>query len=161
MELIIKIPDEQYNDIVKHLTDNDGNYAYSDFNLREIIRNGTPYNPTGDLISREALKGVIETYRPALIYDNITDMKNRMVDYFLDEIDNAPSVTPRDNYDLGYVQGLEDGRNERPQGKWGKWIVAEIQCPTCFKYYEVDYYSAEELNKCPSCGADMRKGGAE
>lgn len=42
MKLIIDIPEEQYNDIVKHLTDNDGNYAYSDFNLREIIRNGTP-----------------------------------------------------------------------------------------------------------------------
>ena len=50
---------------------------------------------------------------------------------------------------------------ERPQGEWGKWIISEIQCPNCFKYFEVDYYSAEELNKCPNCGADMRKGGNE
>ena len=50
---------------------------------------------------------------------------------------------------------------ERPQGKWGKWIIAEIQCPNCFEYFETDCYSTEELNECPSCGADMRKGGAE
>ncbi len=46
---------------------------------------------------------------------------------------------------------------ERPQGEWGKWIIAEIQCPNCFEYFETDCYSTEELNKCPNCGADMRK----
>lgn len=50
---------------------------------------------------------------------------------------------------------------ERPQGKWGKWIIAEIQCPNCFEYFETDCYSMEELNECPSCGADMQKGGAK
>ena len=53
MKLTIDIPEEQYNDIVKHLTDNDGNYAYSDFNLREIIRNGTPYNPSDAVAFKE------------------------------------------------------------------------------------------------------------
>lgn len=46
---------------------------------------------------------------------------------------------------------------ERPQGEWGKWIIAEIQCPNCFEYFEADYYSTEELYKCPCCGANMRK----
>ena len=49
---------------------------------------------------------------------------------------------------------------ERTQGEWGKWIVAEIQCPNCFEYFETDCYSMGELNKCPNCGADL-KGGAE
>lgn len=48
--------------------------------------------------------------------------------------------------------------HERPKCKW---IIAEVQCPNCFEYFEVDCYSTEELNKCPSCGADMRKGGEE
>ena len=47
---------------------------------------------------------------------------------------------------------------DRPQGEWGKWIIAEIQCPNCFKYFETDYYSTGELNKCPNCGAEMKGG---
>jgi hypothetical protein len=49
---------------------------------------------------------------------------------------------------------------ERPQGEWGKWIVAEIQCPNCFEYFETDCYSTGELNKCPNCGADLKGGAA-
>lgn len=49
---------------------------------------------------------------------------------------------------------------ERQQGEWGKWIIAEIQCPNCFEYFETDCYSTGELNKCPNCGADL-KGGTE
>ena len=45
---------------------------------------------------------------------------------------------------------------ERAQGEWGKWIIAEIQCPNCFEYFETDCYSTEELNKCPNCGAKMK-----
>ena len=45
---------------------------------------------------------------------------------------------------------------ERPQGEWGNWIIAEIQCPTCLRYFEIDYYTKEELKKCSNCGADMR-----
>lgn len=46
---------------------------------------------------------------------------------------------------------------ERPQGTWGKWVVTEIHCPECLEYFVPDCYSKEELNKCPNCGADMRK----
>lgn len=65
-------------------------------------------------------------------------------------------------YNEGFKDGVEQGikLSERPQGKWGKWIVAEIQCPNCFEYIETDCYSTGELTKCPNCGADM-KGGAE
>lgn len=44
----------------------------------------------------------------------------------------------------------------RPQDKWGKWVISEIQCPICLEYFQTDCYSTEELEKCPSCGADLR-----
>lgn len=47
---------------------------------------------------------------------------------------------------------------EPEKGEWGEWIISEIQCPNCFRYFETDYYSTEELKKCPNCGADMRGG---
>ena len=47
--------------------------------------------------------------------------------------------------------------NARPQDRWGKWVVSEIQCPNCLAYFLTDCYSKEELNECPNCGADMRK----
>ena len=43
----------------------------------------------------------------------------------------------------------------------GKWVISEIRCPNCLEYFQTDCYSTEELNKCPNCGADMRKEGAE
>lgn len=61
-------------------------------------------------------------------------------------------------------KALEKVLKERPQGlpenNWGKWIITEVKCPHCFEYFDPDCYSKEELNKCPSCGADLR-GGAE
>ena len=56
---------------------------------------------------------------------------------------------------------IQPSDEERPKGEWGKWIIAEVQCPKCFEYFDTDCYSKEELKKCPNCGADMRKGGAE
>ena len=46
----------------------------------------------------------------------------------------------------------------RPQDKWGKWVISEIQCPICLEYFQTDCYSTEELNKCPNCGAGLRGG---
>lgn len=106
-----------------------------------------------DLISREALKTNIDKFIGYLDEDMIYRIKV--------VIDNAPTVESEDNaiqYTKGYQDGFLEGKKlaERPQGEGGKWIIAEVQCPNCFKYFEVDYYSAEELNKCPNCGADMR-----
>lgn len=50
-------------------------------------------------------------------------------------------------------------KNKRQQDKWGKWEINEIRCPICLEYFNTDCYSMEELNTCPSCGADMMKGG--
>lgn len=80
-----------------------------------------------------------------------------------EEIDKMQTVAVNckdcDGYEAGYSAGLKD--TERPQDRWGKWSVSEIQCPNCLEYFQTDCYSKEELNKCPICGAEMRKGGAE
>jgi len=62
-----------------------------------------------DLISRSALKEKAET---VTLWNG--DVR-RFVSY--ETIDNAPTVEVRDNFDIGYVQGLEDGQ-KRPQGEW-------------------------------------------
>lgn len=46
------------------------------------------------LIDANALKEVIETYRPIKCFTDKDIGKNRMVDYCLSEIDNAPTVKP-------------------------------------------------------------------
>lgn len=114
------------------------------------------YNPTSDCVSREALKGVIETYRPALIYNNKTDMKNRMVDYFLDEIDNAEAVFDDKAYSQGYKQGVCDELNARPKGEWIDYSPISWKCSCCG--YGVNRWNNTPF--CPNCGTSM-KGGAE
>ena len=83
-------------------------------------------------------------------------MTNEEAIFNLNHIYGIVSPDVQRSLDLA-IKALE----EKPQGEWGKWIIAEIQCPNCFEYFETDCYSMEELNECPSCGADMRKEGAE
>ena len=47
---------------------------------------------------------------------------------------------------------------ESSRGRWGGWIITEVQCPKCFYYYETDCYSEQKLNKCLNCGAKLRGG---
>lgn len=119
-----------------------------------------------DLISRSELKEVIETYKPIQITSDYLQGKNNMIDYCIAEIEGAPTVESEDNaiqYTKGYQDGFLEGKKlaEIPQGEWGKWVISEIRCPECLEYYDPDCYSKEELNKCPNCGADMRKGESE
>lgn len=68
----------------------------------------TPYNPSGDCISREALKEVISK---VVSEEKKEDERWAAgLRYSLTLIDNAKTVEPRDNFDLGYVKGLEDAR---------------------------------------------------
>ena len=76
---------------------------------------------------------------------------------------DAPTVEVRDNFDIGYAQGLEDGRNERPKGKWHK---IKTSCDIGHKFYicskcnrEIDVMDGECLDDYPfcHCGADMRE----
>ena len=62
-----------------------------------------------DLISRSAL---IDTFCDTVFFDEDSKCKA------LELIDNAPTIEQRDNFDLGYIQGLEDGKKERTQGEY-------------------------------------------
>lgn len=163
MKLIVDIPEEQYNDIVKYLTDNDGNYAYSDFNLREIIRNGTPYNPSGDCISREALKEQVKNEVCEVCFTSPEERQcspNCKLCTYKELIDNAPPVVDCkncDGYEAGYSAGMRD--TERTQGEW---IIIKsplsnetiVKCDKCGDEFIGN--DVEDYNFCPNCGADMR-----
>ena len=153
MELIIDIPEEQYNDIVKHLTDNDGNYAYSDFNLREIIRNGTPYNPSGDCISREALKEEID--KKALDLANGGMIFVESINRIIDNAQAVPLPNEQIAWEQGYEIGLAQGKQDRPKGVWTTDEKGYFYCERCGRYPH-DQYATTDF--CPKCGADMRKG---
>ena len=100
-----------------------------------------------DLISRSALRGVIETYRPIKCFTDKDIGKNRMVDYCLAEIDNAPTVSP-------------------DQGEWK--VNDKIYCSECgasicdFVPNPTDAIVFILENKfCFNCGAKMQKDDAE
>ena len=120
------------------------------------------------LIDADALKKVIETYRPIRAFDDFSAGKTNMVNYCLDEIDNAPTVDTNDSkylderdadaWESGYIQGLSE---QRPQGKWIKiienlsWHYECNQChnrPLMARLVDEDVLS----DFCPNCGADMR-----
>lgn len=62
------------------------------------------------------------------------------VNFVLDKIYDAPTV-------------------EQQNIDWGKWVISEVRCPECLEYFDPEGFSKEEMDKCPSCGADMRKKG--
>lgn len=105
----------------------------------------TPYNPTGDLISREALKD--EVRKHAEYYADRTEEDRYNVGYtecaceILDFIDNASTVP------------------ERLQGKWVFDGCDDVTCKCMFCGHEHVYVTspkADGINFCEHCGADMR-----
>lgn len=128
-----------------------------------------------DLISRSELRKAVNDF-----YDNHFKglVSNELITYAKavdNAIDNAPTVDFEKlgeslNCQIRATYGSCDDcllscpRNElikllglaKPQDRWGKWSVSEIQCPNCLEYFQTDCYSKEELNKCPCCGAKLR-----
>lgn len=98
MKLIIDIPEEIVTAI-----QNGQDYRYD---IHTAIAQGKPYDASGDLISREALKKAITkaTY-------NFEQIPIR-VDKVQEIIDNAPTV-------------------ERPQGEWIKLRDYDFKCSLC------------------------------
>lgn len=98
----------------------------------------------GDLISREYVEGIVEEL------ENICQNAPEEVLALLSKVKNAPTVE-YPFYQEAYQTGYEEGKNERPQGKW----IIEHDWVHCFPCgHEQNYPS----NYCPNCGADMRKG---
>ena len=120
--------------------------------IADAIVNAIPYDPSGDLISREAL--IREIGRTDEWY------KGRSV---CDIIDSAMSMNytflPQYQVDLqcAYDCGYEKGKNDRPKGEWiFKHNSSDIWCSVCDENFDE---IPQAFNFCPNCGADMRKGG--
>ena len=169
MKQIIDIPDELFSIFKKH-----GIMAFDYFNeydkdqIAIAITHGTPYNPSGDLISREALKEQINAtdFDFGDYYDNTEEIRKRVCEV----IDNAPPVPQvtvfAENADEKAIEDmkaeLQNAIESRPQGEWinehydgGFWYHTCNKCKS-----ELEITSTE--NFCRNCGADMRpKGGAE
>lgn len=134
-------------------------------------------NPTGDLISRSALKERIRK--------KAADVKSKLDIFTIEEvlvtIGNVPPVKPdilplSSEADNAYMRGYEVGKvegilraNNRPQGEWQdaseKNIFGEdvkcFECSNCHRTKVMNILIYEKLPFCPNCGTDMRKGGAE
>ena len=82
---------------------------------------------SGDLISREALKKEICVNTPI----SIDETWEQLYDAVVKAIDNAPTVEPRDSFDLGYIKGLEDGKDKLIKELWN---CRNELCLRCGKY---------------------------
>ena len=165
MERIIKIDDALYNRVKEKIV------TLSDIPvLCKAVDDSTPYKPSGDAISREALK-------EALTSETRDKFEFVCLSRVLEKIDNAQAVEHSllpltSEADNAYMRGYEVGKAEgimkastRPKGEWTvtKLLHGEdVTCPFCnarptksaYGYYLRDKF-------CHECGADMRKGDAE
>ena len=103
MKLIIDIPEMAYD-------------AYKEWHKNKVatveqslIANGIPYNPTGDCISREALKEALHNFFDGKVIDEPAYILRDVFCY----IDNAPTVE-YPFYAEAYQTGYEEGKNDRP-----------------------------------------------
>ena len=162
MKLIIDIPDEEY----KTLSKTSEKEKVNELSYYErVIANGTPYEPKGDLISREALK---EKITRGMRYAPISENEKKIIiTAILSDIDNAPTVetdieeVAKDAYEHGYTDGWKERfgePNERPQGEW----IEKEETPASVSYYcSVCKIEGIPITPfCPWCGAKM-KGGAK
>lgn len=170
MKLIIDIPDEVYKAV------QNGSYCGS---LYEELQSAIPYEPKGDLISREALKKALKSNCDTLCNDKNTNWCEHCcpLNDFEDLIDNAPTIKTftladiEEQYRKGLEKGLSEWETERPQGEW---IMQRhdldgcfYTCSNCGRMIRVPLFiddpeDNETLADYPfcHCGAKM-KGGKE
>lgn len=144
MKLIIDIPEEVVTAI-----QNGEDYRYD---IHTTIAQGIPYESSGDLISREALKQMM----PAPIEEEYKRVHQI--------IDNAPAVDLWQMRQEATENALKKAEvlYGRPQGKWIRKVdevgfVSHI-CSKCGAEIEVEDCSDDKF--CFNCGAPM-KGGKE
>ena len=135
-----------------------------DFAIKALKRKETQ----GDLISRSALKEVIETYRPIPITSDYSQGKNNMVDYCIAEIDNAPTVAVDEEIERQREEFYQSSKKlfdtarmlgvAKPKGEWIKDEEGKTVCSNCGfeSLYSEDGFLYSLGNFCPNCGADMR-----
>lgn len=160
MELIIKISNEMFDTFKKHgIMTFDNLNEYDRDMVANAIENGTPYNPTGDCISREALKNEIQHLRNANpSYSHNCDVVDRQD--VLDEIDNAQPVDIKDQiagaYNEGYMCGNKEAEKARPQGEYVG--ISKLRLMTV---EECAGHTIEYAMGWKACIEWIKKGGAE
>ena len=156
MKLIIDIPEEVVTKI-----QNGEDYRYD---VHTAIAQGKPYEPKGDLISREVLKKALNFVYDCAYIDSKS--KEGIVSDIIDEIDNAPTVAyPFEKFRTmlcGTCQAHMRIEPDKPQGKWIRKVddvgfISHI-CSECGAEIEVEDPIDDKF--CFNCGAEMR-GGAE
>lgn len=167
MKLIIEV-DKKYYEACKDAVEE----SYPS-QIEEVIANGTPYNPSGDCISRRVLKNLLSDKSiPIKFEEEKREEWSNSLGMTLGDIyttiDNAPTVEPRIEYGTDgqpYKLSMTNGKEyDRPQGEW---IIIKsplsnetiVKCDKCGDEFIGN--DVEDYNFCPNCGADMRKGGAE
>lgn len=181
MKLIIDIPKATYDYWKEHK---------DDYVLSEAIANAIPYDDSGDLISRSALKEYVKkvedyesAYTICAYIDNAPTVEP-ICPYLSDnEVKqpclNSPCERPQDDLisrsallnqidttDWSDVRLLvEDAPTVEPKRPQGEWVIDghHIRCNRCNEYICNTDREGNKIpdNFCPHCGADMRKGGAE
>ena len=123
-------------------SDNMGFAVVQDYThaIADLLANSEPYDNSGDLISREALRAA---FHKRIYYFNKSswDEANSL-------LDSEPSV------------------EMRPQGKWNNDKCSVCGCDPIRDFTEPagldgGSWISAPMKFCPNCGADMRKGGAE
>lgn len=120
--------------------------------LLQAVGNGKPYDDSGDLISRSALK------------DKCNELMkfNPTTDRILNLIDNAPTVEY--TFEEAFQKTVCENKLYCPARPKGEWVETSDFDEFYGKVYKCTNCNKETLgcgchNYCPNCGADMR--GAE
>ena len=167
---IVDIPDRTYDFIMRLNQHTFGSkYAHKDVqsDIVKAVKESKPYDDSGDLISRSALK---EQFEKA---EEQADTYEMLVEFHKQIIDNAQTVSTLETcnictshaYSNGYADGYSKGKTDsRSKGIW-YGDGSDYTCSVCkHSLLEVansqDYIEFDTPNFCPNCGADMR-GGAE
>lgn len=133
--------------------------------MTQINENGTPYNPTGDLISRRDLKLAIREM-PDWCGDDAYYSGVNDVSRLIDNAQAVPLPSEQIAWEQGFEAGVAQGKQNRPQGEWcygedecgqDGWFCSECGffVPWYYQYYEKDINFIRDYKACPHCLAEM------
>ena len=100
MKIVIDLSGEEYTDCLNYVVDKDNCYPYSDFNLREIIRNGQVLPKghgkliDGDLLNRNMYHTAFETDTDLQKWDSGCWIRYKMFENIMAE---TPTIIEGDN----------------------------------------------------------------
>lgn len=156
MRLVIDIPDKDYEFVRDIFVISGGRMSYKGVqaNVINAIKQGTPYNPTGDLISREALIQAVEQGEGISWKNHGKDDLCVRKKY----IDNAPTVCGNNPKWCESCVSKGKCASTRPHGEWYYNCQNGWHCSICHESVKdmPTVMRKADFNFCPNCGADMR-----